>query len=137
MEKTKLGISVGLLGAIACFTACFSGYLALFLIVGYVLIREDSEWLKKICVKAVLLLVTFSVVIGIIDLIPDFLNWISSFLSLVHINFYFSVVNTIVNVIISALSIIRTIFFLLMGLKALKQGDFAISFLDSMIEKYM
>ena len=53
MNKTKLGITTGLLAALAYFTGCFSGYLLLFLVAGYVLLKEEDEWLRKNVVKAV------------------------------------------------------------------------------------
>lgn len=47
MSKTKLGISTTLLAALAYFAGGFSGYLLLFLVAGYVLLKEEDEWLKK------------------------------------------------------------------------------------------
>ena len=44
MEKTKLGISVGLIGACICFTALFGGITPAVLLVGYVFLREDNAW---------------------------------------------------------------------------------------------
>ena len=56
MQKTKLGISVGLLGAAIYFTGLFSGYLVAVLLAGYVLMFEENEWLRKNAVKAVALM---------------------------------------------------------------------------------
>lgn len=36
--KSKLGVSVGLIGAMAYFSGLFSGYIPLLVIIGYVLI---------------------------------------------------------------------------------------------------
>ena len=52
MEKTKLGISVGLFGAIIFAVALFGGYIPSILLVGYVLLMETNEWLRKSAVKA-------------------------------------------------------------------------------------
>ncbi len=53
VQKTKLGISVGLLGAAIYFMGLFSGYMVAVLLAGYVLLFEENEWLKKSAVKAI------------------------------------------------------------------------------------
>ena len=62
MEKSKLGLPVGLFGALIFAMAYFGGYTVLFLLVGYVLIREEDAWLRRTAVKAVLVSVAFSVI---------------------------------------------------------------------------
>ena len=44
MQKTKLGISVGLLGAAIYFMGLFGGYLVAVLLAGYILMFEENEW---------------------------------------------------------------------------------------------
>ena len=51
MQKTRLGISVGLLGAAIYFMGLFSGYLLAVLLAGYVLLFEENSWLRKNAVK--------------------------------------------------------------------------------------
>ena len=46
MEKTKLGVSVGIFGAFLYVAALFGGYIAITLLAGYVLLMESNEWLK-------------------------------------------------------------------------------------------
>ncbi len=69
MQKTKLGISVGLLGAAIYFTSLFSGYLVPVILTGYVLLFEENDWLRKNAVKAVSLMVFFSFIVVVINLI--------------------------------------------------------------------
>ena len=137
MQKTKLGISVGLLGALAYFTGIFSGYQALIIVVGYVLLCEENVWLKKACVKALVLLMTFSIVINVIGLIPDLFSWVSNLIGILNINISFSFISNLIYVVTSALSIIRTALFLVLGLKALNQGDVKVSFIDNLVEKHI
>src|SRR5574344_1340231 len=47
MEKTKLGIPVGLLGAAMLFACYFGGYLVSFVLAGYILLFEENAWLKR------------------------------------------------------------------------------------------
>ena len=42
--KTKLGVSVGILGAATYFLGLFSGYTVLALVVGYILLCEQDSW---------------------------------------------------------------------------------------------
>ena len=53
MQKTRLGISVGMLGAAVYLTGLFSGYLVAILMAGYVLLCEENGWLKRSVIKAV------------------------------------------------------------------------------------
>lgn len=137
MEKTKLGVSVGMLGAAVFFSALFGGYIPALIVAGYILLCEENAWLKKAAVKSVALLMAFSVAIYLIDLIPDVLGWLTSFLSVIGLNISLSFIYSIVNLLTSALSIVKTVAFLLLGLKALKQETIAISSLDDLVDTHM
>lgn len=137
MQKTKLGVSVGLLGAAVYFSAAFGGYVAMFLVAGYVLLFEENEWLKKAAVKAATLMIAVGVLNTAIGLIPDVLNWLYSFLTVFDVYISVSTVSTIFDSIIGAISIIRTVFFLILGVKALNQGTVNVPVVDKLINKYM
>lgn len=137
MEKTKLGISVELLGVIVFAAALFGGYFPLLLVAGYILLREENEWLRKSAVQAVATSIVFSFLIYAVGLIPDALDWFGSLINIFGTSFYFSIVNGIINAVTSALSIIREILFLLMILKGFKQESIQIPVVDKIIEKYM
>ena len=96
MQKTKIGVSVGLLGAVIYFMGLFSGYLATLLLAGYVLLFEENEWLRKSAVKAVALMVVFSLAATVMNLIPNVIgvldNLISIFGGSFHIGFLSSLV---------------------------------------------
>ena len=61
MQKTKLGISVGLLGAAVYFCGVLS-LLALIIVAGYILLVEENIWLRKSAVKAVVIYVSFAII---------------------------------------------------------------------------
>ncbi|SDN56059.1 hypothetical protein [Acetanaerobacterium elongatum] len=50
MQKAKLGITVGLLGA-TIYLMALMGSIPLIIIAGYVLLFEENEWLKKRLLK--------------------------------------------------------------------------------------
>lgn len=134
--KTKIGISVGLLGAAVYFAALFGGYVPAIILAGYILLREDNEWLRKSAVKAVALMMLISFVITLIALIPDLLSWISSLVAVFKGTFNYGIVGSIVSLITKAIDIVRTCLFLMLGTKALNQGTVAVPFVDKIINKY-
>lgn len=136
MQKTKLGITVGLLGAAVYFASLFGGYTPVLLIAGYVLLFEENEWLKKTCVKAVSLMIVIAVVRLTIGLVPDILGCISSFLSIFNVYFSLSIVSSIFSVIIKIINIMENVLFLILGIKALNQGTITIPVVDKLINKY-
>lgn len=137
MQKTKLGISVGLMGAIAYFAGLFSGYLVAVLIFGYIMLVEDNPWLRKTAVKSIVLLVTFSALSAVIGLIPDFISFINTIFNVFGSHFSLSILTNILAVISSALSILKTVVFLVLGLKALNQGTLTIPVVDNLTNKNM
>lgn len=137
MQKTKLGISVGLLGAAIYFTGLFSGYLVAVLLAGYVLLCEDNQWLKRSAVKAISVMVAFSFLITVVNLIPNAISVIDSIVSMFGGNFYIAFISNLVNAVVAALNIIEKLVLLGLGVKALNQGTIAVPVVDNLINKYM
>ena len=70
MQRTKIGISAGLLGAGIYFTGLFSGYLIPIILTFYVLWFEENGWLRRTAVKAVSVMILFgqsTIYIPVID----------------------------------------------------------------------
>ncbi len=137
MQKSKLGITVGALGAITYFAAFFGGYIPLLLLAAYVLMAEENPWLKRCVVKAVVITVFFSLLIAIIGFIPDFTGITNKILTVINISPSIVKVDQIVAVITSAISIIEKALFIMLGYKALNQGTVVIPFIDSRVSKIM
>ena len=137
MQKTKLGITVGALGAITFFAGFFGGYLAAIVLAGYALLFEENAWLKRSVVKAVVLMVFFSVTVAIINVIPDLLEFVGNIASVFNGNFSIIKVNQIVNVLVSGLNLVEKVLFLGLGGKALSQGTIVIPFIDKKVSKYI
>ncbi len=136
MQKTRLGITVGLMGALTYFIALFGGYMAMIIVAGYILLFETNEWLKKSAVKAAVITIGFAVLIAIINLIPDAVTFVSSVIAVFGKYFSLSVLDNIINVITTALAIIEKVLLLLLGIKALRQGSIGIAFVDRFIQKH-
>lgn len=137
MQKTKLGVSVAVVGAALYFFGYFSGYTALLLLAGYVLLMEENEWLKKTAVKAIATTVVFSLLSVLIGLIPNVFGFIQDICDLFGGYVSFSVVYKIQNLLNSALRLLETIVFLFLGLKALRQGTIKVPVVDNLVNKSM
>lgn len=137
MQKTRLGISVGMLGAAIYLTGLFSGYLVAVLLTGYVLLFEENGWLKRSAVKAVSLMVFFSFVTVLINLIPNAMSCISYIASMFGGNFHASFISNLVSAVTSIIDIIEKILFIGLGVKALNQGTIAVPVVDKLVSKYM
>lgn len=137
MQKTKLGITVGALGAITFFAGFFGGYLAAIVLAGYALLFEENAWLKRSVVKAVVLMVFFSVTVAIINVIPDLLEFVGNIASVFNGSFSIIKVNQVVNVVVSGLNLVEKVLFLGLGVKALSQGTIVIPFIDKKVSKYI
>lgn len=133
--KTKLGISAGLMGAAIYFTFLFGGYTPLLILAAYVFFKEDNAWLKKSVVKALALGICFSLITTAINLIPDAIGLLDSLTNLINKSFSISIISKLVRLLLSAVSFIRTILFLLLGLQALKMQDFPVGPVDKMVDE--
>ncbi len=135
MQKTKLGLSAGILGAIAFLVAAFGGYIPALLIAGYVLIAEDNTWLKKTAVKAVLILLAFSTVSWIVSLIPSLLSIITDFLQLFKVSFYPNVLHTLFSILQSVLTILRGILLVFLAIPASQEKTLVLPGVDPLLHK--
>ena len=115
----------------------FGGYLAAIVLAGYALLFEENAWLKRSVVKAVVLMVFFSVTVAIINVIPDLLEFVGNIASVFNGNFSIIKVNQIVNVLVSGLNLAEKVLFLGLGVKALSQGTIVIPFIDKKVSKYI
>ena len=106
------------------------------MVAGYVLLFEESEWLKKTAVKAVALMVCVDVLIAVLNLVPDLLGWIQQWAVLFDGEFSYTAVRRIFSILTTAVSICQTVLFLFMGLKALNQGTIRIPVVDKLIDKH-
>lgn len=81
--KTKLGVSAGFVAAFAYALAMratgdFLTLAGLALLAGYVYLREQNDWLKFSVTKAIVLVIAYIVVTGLLAILPDFVLSIQS-----------------------------------------------------------
>jgi hypothetical protein len=136
MMKTKLGISAELFGAALYFIGLIS-IIPLVLMAGYVLIVEDNDWLKKTAVKAVAVVIFFAILSSVVGLVGNSTSLLSDIASLFKGTINLSWLNRFLSICRTAISLVQALFLLLLGLKALKQGDVKLGSVDKVIEKNM
>ncbi|MBR5177242.1 MAG: hypothetical protein IKW90_00410 [Lachnospiraceae bacterium] len=134
--KTRLGISAGAIAAVAFLVAYFSGYFALIAIVGAVVIFDNNEWLKKNVVKALVLLLCFSLINAVLYLIPDLLGIIydAAYIGNVALGFV-SKTRQVFNVLNDIIVLCKEVLFILLAFCALKMKTIRIGFIDNLIDK--
>lgn len=137
MQKTRLGVSVGLMGAAVVFATFFGGYIPSIMLVGYVLLFEENVWLRRNSVKALALLMFFGVVFEVIGLIPDVFGWVDSLVRIFNGNFSYTFISNVIGFITNTISVLKTVVFLLLGVKSLTQGTVKIPVVDNMLNKYL
>ncbi|MGI5894172.1 MAG: hypothetical protein ACOX6P_06210 [Candidatus Merdivicinus sp.] len=135
MEKTRLGISVGLMGAILYLMGLLN-LLGLVVIAGYILFCESNVWLRKSAVKAVVLYVIFALVsifFGIFDDIFGILNTMLGWISSIRLGFPLR----LDDIVQYAVSIIRTILYLALAGLALKQKTIPMGPIDKELDQHL
>lgn len=134
MQQTKLGISVGLLGAALYFMGLVN-FLGLFILAGYVLLFESNEWVRKSAVKAVALVVGFALISVVIGISNDVLSVLNNLLSWVRIPFRVTWPLGLDSMILNAVDAIKNILLLLLGFKAFSQGTLNVGPIDKVVDK--
>lgn len=137
MQKTRLGITVGLLGAAMYLSTFFGGFVAAVILAGYILLLEENIWLKKAAVKAVALTLAFSLLSGIIGLLPNAIDFINSVANLFDESVRVEFITNLVSMLNWVLVIAEKVLFILLGIKALNQGNIKIPVIDPLINKHM
>ena len=130
--RTRLGITVGMLGA-AIYVSALISPVVLGLLAIYVLFLEENHWLKASAIKAVICYLGFFVVFQVIDGINYFLSIINRMMSMVHWYPDLSFPGSITD----ALSICRIVFFLVVAFGALKMLDLRMDRIDEFVETHM
>ena len=130
--RTRLGITVGMLGA-AIYVSALISPVVLGLLAIYVLFLEENHWLKASAIKAVICYLGFFVVFQVIDGINYFLSIINRMMSMVHWYPDLSFPGSITD----ALSICRIVFFLVVAFGALKMRDLRMDRIDEFVETHM
>lgn len=134
MEKTKLGLPVSLMAAIMCLGAWFGGYVIAIVMAGYILMVEEDKFLKSVAVKAIVLMLAFSVASVLINFIPSLVSLLESFISIFTVYFNINIIHRIFDFFSSVLSVAKTVVFLLFALASYNKKSVKIPLVDDLFE---
>lgn len=137
MEKSKLGIPVPVLAAVCGLLCLYGGYLIAGLLVGYVLLKEEDLELKRTCAEFFLVMLAFSVAGTVLNLIPNLLHLLYSFLEIFNVHFYINFIHGFFSFLSSVLNLAETLLLLFLSGMALLGRPVKIAPLDNLVKKYI
>lgn len=137
MLKTKLGVSIALVGAAMYFLGAIS-FIPAVLLAGVMLIMEDNAWVKRQAAKMIGVVIVFSllgIAVGWVDdavsLLNTIVHWFSKDAKWLAIPGNFtSFIKLIINVAEEVLLIV-------MGFMALKMKEIRFGLVDKLLDKFM
>lgn len=137
MQKTKLGISVGLMGAGLYLIGLFS-FIPAFLLAAYVLLREDNEWLRRTAVRVVIIITGFYVLRTGVDMLQEILGIVNNILGLVPIlRLHISFPLNLDSIADYAISLVMELVLIVNGFKALSGGSAKVGFADKIMTNHV
>ena len=135
MEKAKLGIAYNVLAAIVFLLGYYGGYVITGIFTIAVLFTEENPWLKKYCVKTLLLMLFFSLVSTVLNLIPNILDLVYSGADIAGINLYFRPVEATFTLLQQIINLGEMVLFILMAIFALAKKNFKIPGIEGLVNK--
>lgn len=136
MQKTKLGITVGLMGAALYFIGLIN-FFGLIILSGYVLLFETNEWLKRSAVKAVAIVVGFSLVSIVIGFGNDVFDVLNGVLSWFKVPSVLAWPFNLDSIIVNAINALEKLILITLGFKAFSQSSISVGPIDKVINKNM
>lgn len=134
--KTKMGISISAMCALAYFLGAIGHEFALFIFAAYILFIESEKELRECVIKSIVLVVIFSIAIFLVDTIPDILSKLTQFSSVSYMEY----TNNIINAFRTVSTIIyyfEKILLVYLGVQTLNKKYVKLDKIDSLIEKYI
>lgn len=133
MERTKIGLTVPVTGALAFVVFLFGGYVAGLLFTGYILLCEENVQLRKNALLAIFAAVTVSLVGAVINFLPDVVNVFESFLNLLTLNVHVPFVDSFANFLYYILNVVKPILFVGLAVLAWQNKPVKLAILDKLI----
>ncbi|MCM1058377.1 MAG: hypothetical protein NC517_12335 [Firmicutes bacterium] len=136
MLKTKLGISIALVGAAMYFLGAVS-FTPAVLLAGYVLIAEQNDWVKRQAAKMIGVVVLFGLLSIAVGWIDDIVSVLGIIVRWFDKDVYLTVPANLTSLIRYIISIVKEVLLLVMGFMALGMKNVKIVFIDKLLDKFM
>ncbi len=140
--KSKLGIHIGFLACLCFLVGYFFGSVPLVLLVGYILIAEDSDFVRVSAVKSLLIVLMVDVLVLLIGLLPDLFDFINWFTRIFNADTQFNnteaiaKINQIFDFIVWIVRFCEKILMMLLAFMACGMKTIKVPFVEGLIAKY-
>lgn len=135
MQKSNMGLNVGVVGAAAYLLSLFGGYVPLLLLAGYTLLFESNGWLKRTALKAVVLTFLFSLASTAIGFVPDVIEMVHSIVVIFDGKFTVKYVSELVYALYNILGVAKVVVMVALAVKAMSGNTIIIGFVDKIVNK--
>ena len=136
MNKIKLGVSAGLTGAILYFLVAISIIPAVIL-AGYILLKEENDWLKYQAVKMVMIVVIFGAINIGLNCIDDIFAIFNQVIGIFAKNVHIAVPLGLTGILSTVCSLLRNIVLIWSGINALNFKTVYVASIDELVSKNM
>lgn len=137
MQKTKLGISIGLLGAAAYFAALLGSWTPVLLVAGYILLVEENDWLRRCAVRALVILAVITLTPAVLSLVENVFGLCNTVLGWFNAAFTLRFPGRCDYIIRYAVQFIGNGLLLILGVRALQVGSHPVAALEKFLDKHM
>ena len=145
-EMASCGVAINVLAAIIYWTGLIGSFsygsnivtsFWVLIPAGYVLIRERDNWLRAVALKALLLVVFFTMMSMLVCLVDNFGDLIWNFVKLVDSSYYgdWDGFNRFLDILRLILLVFRNAIFLIAGFMALGWGNLPVLGIDRMVSR--
>lgn len=131
---TKLGIKTNILSVLMCIVALVSGYVGALLVAGYILLCESDKVLRKTAIKVMSVMCLVSLLVFIINMLPDTIGWFSDILALFSGGLYIGFLSSLCSVLTSTVHLFQTVLIILIAIFALKGKEFRFKPIDLLVD---
>ena len=136
MEMTKLGITIKLFGGALYFIGLI-GLTPLVIAAGYALLFEENQWLKRVAVKAVAVVIFFAILSTLVGIAADSTTFLNNLILLFNGTINLAALNRIIALLRSSISILQALCLLMLGFRAMKMRDAGVGPVDGTINTNM
>ncbi|MBQ7858035.1 MAG: hypothetical protein IJ351_05280 [Oscillospiraceae bacterium] len=136
MEKSNLGLPVKIFAALTYLLALFGGYVPAILVTGYILLREDDNFLRRAAVKSMAVLVACSVLSILFNLLPDMVDMLRSMIMIFGGFFSTGFLDNMSAFFANTLSLAKSVVLVLLAVLAVFNKSIDIKPLSAWADKY-
>ena len=137
MEKTKLGIPVGIMIAATYFLGLYGGYVITGILVGYILLKEEDDFLRKQAAGVLGLMILFSLISSVLNLVPNMLSLYYNVADSYYYSETYSDINKFFNTLGGVVSLVKTVAFALFGILAALNKPVKIPVVSKFVDTFL